>query len=133
MPYSWNSHDSFSFAFFGGIGFPISAHSLIPLSRSSKASSKVLDIFAAGKIAKALKRTVGATRQKAFSLGVSLNSRPESRAAPASPCRNGGTRPAAPPIPEISAYPRTTDRGPGGLYGRTNPSARDRSTRTPFF
>jgi hypothetical protein len=29
----------------------------------------------AGKIAKALKRTVGATRQKAFSLGVSLDSR----------------------------------------------------------
>ncbi len=29
----------------------------------------------AGKIAKTLKRTVGATRQKAFSLGVSLNSR----------------------------------------------------------
>jgi hypothetical protein len=29
----------------------------------------------AGKIAKSLKRTVGATRQKAFSLGVSLNSR----------------------------------------------------------
>ncbi len=29
----------------------------------------------AAKIAKALKRTVGATRQKAFSLGVSLNSR----------------------------------------------------------
>ena len=59
--------------------------------------------------------------------------RPKSRAAPASPCRNSGTRPAAPPIPEISAYPRTTDRGPGGLCGRTNPFARDRSTRTPFF
>jgi hypothetical protein len=29
----------------------------------------------AGKIAKALKRTEGATRQKAFSLGVSLDSR----------------------------------------------------------
>jgi uncharacterized protein (UPF0218 family) len=29
----------------------------------------------AGKIAKSLKRTVGATRQKAFSLGVSLDSR----------------------------------------------------------
>ena len=29
----------------------------------------------AGSIAKSLKRTVGATRQKAFSLGVSLNSR----------------------------------------------------------
>ena len=29
----------------------------------------------AGKIAKALKRTEGATRQKAFALGVSLNSR----------------------------------------------------------
>ncbi len=29
----------------------------------------------AAKIARALKRTVGATRQKAFSLGVSLNSR----------------------------------------------------------
>jgi hypothetical protein len=29
----------------------------------------------AGKIARALKRTEGATRQKAFSLGVSLNSR----------------------------------------------------------
>ncbi len=29
----------------------------------------------AAKIAKALKRTVGATRQKAFSLGVSLDSR----------------------------------------------------------
>jgi hypothetical protein len=29
----------------------------------------------AGKIAKALKRTEGATRQKAFSLGLSLNSR----------------------------------------------------------
>ena len=29
----------------------------------------------AGKIAKALKRTVGATRQKAFGLGVSLDSR----------------------------------------------------------
>ena len=29
----------------------------------------------AGKIAKALKRTVAATRQKAFILGVSLNSR----------------------------------------------------------
>jgi hypothetical protein len=29
----------------------------------------------AGKIAKTLKRTVGATRQKAFSLGVSLDSR----------------------------------------------------------
>ncbi len=29
----------------------------------------------APKIAKSLKRTVGATRQKAFSLGVSLNSR----------------------------------------------------------
>ena len=29
----------------------------------------------ASKIAKSLKRTVGATRQKAFSLGVSLNSR----------------------------------------------------------
>jgi hypothetical protein len=29
----------------------------------------------ADKIAKALKRTVGATRQKAFSLGVSLDSR----------------------------------------------------------
>jgi hypothetical protein len=30
----------------------------------------------AAKIAKQLKRTVGATRQKAFSLGVSLDSRP---------------------------------------------------------
>jgi hypothetical protein len=29
----------------------------------------------AGKIAKSLKRTIGATRQKAFSLGVSLDSR----------------------------------------------------------
>jgi hypothetical protein len=29
----------------------------------------------AGKIAKSLKRTVGATRQKAFSLGLSLDSR----------------------------------------------------------
>jgi len=29
----------------------------------------------AGKIAKSLKRTEGATRQKAFSLGLSLNSR----------------------------------------------------------
>jgi len=29
----------------------------------------------AGRIAKSLKRTVGATRQKAFSLGVSLDSR----------------------------------------------------------
>ena len=29
----------------------------------------------AGKIARSLKRTIGATRQKAFSLGVSLNSR----------------------------------------------------------
>jgi hypothetical protein len=29
----------------------------------------------AGKIARSLKRTEGATRQKAFSLGVSLNSR----------------------------------------------------------
>jgi hypothetical protein len=29
----------------------------------------------AGKIAKTLKRTLGATRQKAFSLGVSLDSR----------------------------------------------------------
>jgi hypothetical protein len=29
----------------------------------------------AGKIARSLKRTVGATRQKAFSLGVSLDSR----------------------------------------------------------
>jgi hypothetical protein len=29
----------------------------------------------AGKIARSLRRTVGATRQKAFSLGVSLNSR----------------------------------------------------------
>ena len=29
----------------------------------------------AARIAKTLKRTVGATRQKAFSLGVSLNSR----------------------------------------------------------
>ena len=29
----------------------------------------------ASKIAKSLKRTVGATRQKAFALGVSLNSR----------------------------------------------------------
>jgi hypothetical protein len=29
----------------------------------------------AGKIAKALKRTEGATRQKAFSLGLSLDSR----------------------------------------------------------
>jgi hypothetical protein len=29
----------------------------------------------AGKIAKSLKRTVGATRQKAFSLGVSLDTR----------------------------------------------------------
>jgi hypothetical protein len=29
----------------------------------------------AGKIAKSLRRTVGATRQKAFSLGVSLDSR----------------------------------------------------------
>ena len=29
----------------------------------------------ASKIAKSLKRTVGATRQKAFSLGLSLNSR----------------------------------------------------------
>ena len=29
----------------------------------------------ASKIARSLKRTVGATRQKAFSLGVSLNSR----------------------------------------------------------
>jgi hypothetical protein len=29
----------------------------------------------AGKIAKSLKRTFGATRQKAFSLGVSLDSR----------------------------------------------------------
>lgn len=29
----------------------------------------------AAKIARALKRTVGATRQKAFGLGVSLNSR----------------------------------------------------------
>jgi hypothetical protein len=29
----------------------------------------------AAKIARALKRTVGATRQKAFSLGVSLDSR----------------------------------------------------------
>jgi hypothetical protein len=29
----------------------------------------------AGKIARALKRTEGATRQKAFALGVSLNSR----------------------------------------------------------
>jgi hypothetical protein len=30
----------------------------------------------AGKIARALKRTEGATRQKAFALGVSLDSRP---------------------------------------------------------
>lgn len=30
----------------------------------------------AGKIAKALKRTEGATRQKAFSMGLSLDSRP---------------------------------------------------------
>lgn len=30
---------------------------------------------AANKIAKALKRTVGATRQKAFSIGLSLDSR----------------------------------------------------------
>jgi hypothetical protein len=29
----------------------------------------------AGKIARSLKRTIGATRQKAFSLGVSLDSR----------------------------------------------------------
>jgi hypothetical protein len=32
MPYCWNSQDSFSFAFFAGIGLPISAHSLIALS-----------------------------------------------------------------------------------------------------
>jgi hypothetical protein len=30
----------------------------------------------AGRIAKALKRTEGATRQKAFSMGLSLDSRP---------------------------------------------------------
>jgi hypothetical protein len=30
----------------------------------------------AGKIARSLKRTVGAVRQKAFSMGLSLNSRP---------------------------------------------------------
>ncbi len=33
----------------------------------------------AAKIAKSLKRTVGATRQKAFSLGVSLDSRAQQR------------------------------------------------------
>ena len=44
MPYCWNSQDSFSFAFFAGIGLPISAHSLIALSRCSKSPSKVLDI-----------------------------------------------------------------------------------------
>ena len=33
----------------------------------------------AARIARRLKRTEGATRQKAFSLGVSLNSRPSAR------------------------------------------------------
>src|SRR5262249_31354354 len=31
---------------------------------------------------------------------------PENQAVPASPCHNGGTRPAAPPLPEISACRR---------------------------
>lgn len=40
-----------------------------------------------GKIARALKRTEGATRQKAYSLGVSLSSRPASRGGRAAPRR----------------------------------------------
>jgi len=42
--------------------------------RDLKAMAK--DKTSAGRIARKLKRTEGATRQKAFSLGISLNSRP---------------------------------------------------------
>src|SRR5208282_2640355 len=46
---------------------------------------------------------------------------PENRAVPASPCHNGGTRPAAPPLPEIFACRRRKDRARAGPCGRTTP------------
>jgi hypothetical protein len=40
--------------------------------------------------------------------------RPEKRAVRASPCHSGGSRPAAPPLPDISECRHRTDRARGG-------------------
>jgi hypothetical protein len=48
-------------------------------------------------------------------------------------CHNGSTRPAAPPIPEISVCHRTKDHARGGPCDRTTPSGYDRNSHKPFF